>query len=508
MKSIGIFFLTIVFLFAKDFTVASYNVENLFDEHYDGTEYKEFDPRSKFWNKQKYETKLSNAVFVLQKLNADIVGVQEIESQRVFEELKKHTGYPYGVFIKNNASAIGLGLLSKERIQNYEKIQVNKYDKYARDILKVALNIDGNFLVVYVNHWKSKRTPESSRIPYALALKKDIEKLPKNSDYIVLGDLNSNYDEFLTFKYDKKLNDTSNITGINHILNTLENGNLVNENILLTKDDLNYNLWLELDQRDRFSVKFKNELQTPDNMIISKGMYDGVNISYRDNSFSVFKTKEIYNNGKVIRWNHQNGFGFSDHLPIIAKFTTSNISFDDASEDQKKQLQTIGQLYKLQSLEKPIDLYDCTVIYKSSKIAIIKQKFNKAVAIYKPDERLKVGYSYTITASKIDYFNGNLQITQTTFIGHEKKVENLASYYIDSNGLGNENNINEVVQNIHGVYKNRKLHYDGGFINIYFDKNIQRPQENQKIYLKQGVINRYKSKLQISVYDKNDFLIQ
>jgi hypothetical protein len=47
-----------------------------------------------------------------------------------------------------------------------------------------------------------------------------LEKLPRDYDYILLGDFNSNYDEFKTIYSNKKLNDTQGLTGINQVLNT------------------------------------------------------------------------------------------------------------------------------------------------------------------------------------------------------------------------------------------------------------------------------------------------
>ena len=79
---------------------------------------------------------------------------------------------------------------------------MNKSNKYSRDILKVKLLVNNKPLIIYVNHWRSKRAAESKRIKYALALKRDIDK-QKNNDYIILGDLNSNYNEYQTFQYDK-----------------------------------------------------------------------------------------------------------------------------------------------------------------------------------------------------------------------------------------------------------------------------------------------------------------
>eukprot|EP01156_Anaeramoeba_ignava_P006742 Anaeramoba_ignava/a349444_377.p1 GENE.a349444_377~~a349444_377.p1 ORF type:complete len:226 (-),score=-4.15 a349444_377:19-696(-) len=218
MKRVISFFLFLcINLYALDFKVASYNVENLFDLQYDGTEYKEYLPSSKYWNKQSFENKLNNLSRVITELNADILTLQEIESNKAFTTLKEKTNYPYGVFLKKSTSSVGVGILSRYPITKWEKIDADRYDKHSRYILKAFLNINNKELIVYVNHWRSKRAAESSRIKYALSLKKDIEKLEEGKDYIILGDLNSNYNEYQTFKYEKELNDTYGITGINPV---------------------------------------------------------------------------------------------------------------------------------------------------------------------------------------------------------------------------------------------------------------------------------------------------
>jgi len=65
--------------YSLDFKVASYNVENFFDLHYDKTEYKEYIPHSKTWNKISYNNKLKNITKVIYDLDADILALQEVE---------------------------------------------------------------------------------------------------------------------------------------------------------------------------------------------------------------------------------------------------------------------------------------------------------------------------------------------------------------------------------------------------------------------------------------------
>ena len=164
MKKVTLlFFIFFLNLFAADFKVASYNVENFFDLEYDGTEYKEYIPHTKYWNDTAYKNKLDNIVKVISDLDAQILALQEIESQAAFNALKKKTNYKYGSFAKKTSS-IGVAILSDYPIKKLDRIDVDKYDKHSRYILKATLNINNTDLIIYVNHWRSKRAPESSRV--------------------------------------------------------------------------------------------------------------------------------------------------------------------------------------------------------------------------------------------------------------------------------------------------------------------------------------------------------
>ena len=70
-------------LFSLEFTVASYNPENLFDLQKDRTEYEEYIPYSQAWDKKAFNTKLENTAKVINQLNADILVLEEIEKTEI-----------------------------------------------------------------------------------------------------------------------------------------------------------------------------------------------------------------------------------------------------------------------------------------------------------------------------------------------------------------------------------------------------------------------------------------
>ena len=78
-----LFFLTLSLFGGTTVKVATYNVENLFDLHYDGTEYSEYIPNTIWeWNAETYKNKIRNISKVIVDIDPDIISLTEIESDR------------------------------------------------------------------------------------------------------------------------------------------------------------------------------------------------------------------------------------------------------------------------------------------------------------------------------------------------------------------------------------------------------------------------------------------
>ncbi len=355
---------------AKTFKIASYNLENLFDLANDGTEYPEYIPYTGYgWTRDIANVKYTNIARVIKDLGGDIVALQEVESKKALVTLQnklKDSGidYPYSGIANSRATSVKCAVLSKFPIVEKEEIPVNQVDhEIARNILKITLDIEGNRIILFINHWKSKQGPESMRITYAKALKREIDKLKKDADFVLIGDFNSNYNEYKTFRNSGRLNDTGGITGINHILKTIKDSEMVDETII-TEQSTNeylYNLWLEIGKTRRWSYHFSGKKESPDNIIVSKGLYDDKGISYNDNSFNTFQPGYLFKGKSIYRWQMAErgmgrhlGKGYSDHLPIYAYFSTEPFHFknNDTVSD------TIASLNpeKIESLHGLLDL--------------------------------------------------------------------------------------------------------------------------------------------------------
>ena len=380
-----------ILLLSSNLRVASYNVQNLFDLRLDGNEYKEFIPYSHNWNREILDIKLNHISDVICDIDADIISLQEIENSSAFKLLRdrlKLVGceYKYGAISENSKSAIEVAILSKYRLSNLRELDV----KGERDILEVEANIDGHKVIIFSNHWKSKGRGgvERRRISSARVLKKRIEEIG-DREFIILGDLNSRYDENLYIRGESAINDT------------------------LDSDKNLYNLWLDIKSSKRWSVNYYGNREAIDHIILPKSMFDGRGIDYINGSFNIFRAKYLFTKeGWINRWlykkgRHQ-GVGYSDHLPIYAEFSSK--PYRKAKPIEIKDL-TIDELLKKESISRAIRLRGCRVISKKRDSAMVRDRGGREIYIYKMAKRLDIGKIYDLIIDDIKIYNGEMEIT-------------------------------------------------------------------------------------------------
>ncbi|MCK4400669.1 endonuclease/exonuclease/phosphatase family protein [bacterium] len=499
---------------ARTFKVVSYNVENLFDLNKDGTEYTEYIPNTGYgWTKNIVDIKITNIAEVIKDLRADVVALQEIESKSSLILLRsklKDFGldYPYFEIADSKNTTVKCAVLSKFPIIKKEEIRVDS--KFARNILKITLDIDGNRLILFINHWRSKRGPESGRIAYAKALKEDIDKLKDDVDFVLIGDFNSNYNEYKTFRNSSRLNDTAGITGINHILMTVKDFEMVNEQVLITQvsNKYLYNTWLEINMTRRWSYNFFGNKNSLDNIILPKALYDDKGISYVDNSFDKFDPDYLFKGNAVYRWQRAKngrgkhlGKGYSDHLPIFAYFSTEPFhskkhdTFPDGIAPLKSQKRDISDLYTSRIGNVNYSLKHCVVIYKYGSDVVIKQKNGRAIFIYKAGRNMEYGKVYNLTARRLYDYHGLREITEISEIKEIGKAANFTSYLLSdpSTDFSEPGLQSEVISKAEGIYKRGYFYYGSNRkIKLYFKNKKLRPKNNSKIVLKHVKIGFYK----------------
>ena len=515
ISRVALLLLLPLYLFSTSFKVASYNVENLFDEIRNGTEYDDYIPGKHNWTSRMVEIKLNHTAEVICDLDADIVALQEIENEAILIRLQrrlKRVGctYPYRAITRKKKTAIRVAMLSRFPIADTREVRVNYSDR-DRNILEATVRIDGHPLTIFVNHWKSKSRSgkESRRIHYARALMKRIAQLPKGRAYLIVGDLNSHYDEYRVLN--KRLDDTGGKTGVNHILKTIKKSDLVTEQDILTDaNGSHYNLWLELSPARRWSHKYYGRRGSIDHILLPHALFDRKGIDYINNSFAVFKARYLFTKeGWINNWNYKNGKhkgrGYSDHLPIYAEFSTDPFIPEKA---KPVTLQHIEDLYRMDQLDHPVRLEHAAVILKRGANAIIKQSPNgKAIYIYAAAAGLEEGKCYDLTVSEIKNYKGLKEIARiekSTVCG----TVDLRHYYLGPDRLDAKDSTlqGQVFVGLRGVYRHNHLEIGGKRIPIYFKKKRWRPPNGTKIKIHFAYLGQYRTP-QLVILDRKDFEI-
>jgi exonuclease III len=507
-----IFLLIPFLLVAQPFKVSTYNVENLFDAVYNGTEYEEYTPGKHGWNRRMAERKLDHTAEVICDIDADILALQEIENKSVFRALRKRLervgcGYRYGVITHKQSASIQVALLSRFSIQKSRELQVS-YAPRVRNILEVKVDVDGKPLTLFVNHWKSKSRKgyESKRIAYAKRLRKRLEKMPKEKEYIILGDLNSNYDAHLTLP--ERLDDTNGKRALNHLLHTVDGKELLDEEQVREGALLrHYDLWLELPFKERWSHKFYGRKSTLDHILLPPSMFDGKGVDYINDSFKVFKRRYLFTTkGYINSWQitggRHTGKGYSDHLPIVAVFDTTPYHPSAQNRQSKPVDGMIEDLYTVTKLDAPVILHNAVVVLKRGRYAILKQKpKGRGIFVYGAVQGLDEGRQYDLEVQDISDYHGLKEITSMVML-QEKGDVDLTPYY----GTLGEEQQNEVVRHLTGVYKNGYFYVDGEMIPIYFKNRRLLPPNDVKLKIDVAHIGYYK-RLQLVLYSRKDFKI-
>jgi endonuclease/exonuclease/phosphatase family metal-dependent hydrolase len=528
---------------AQTLKIASYNVENLFDMQRSGYEYKEYQPNRHGWTASMLSKKIAHLAEVICDLDADVIGLQEVENDAVLSQLQKvlkrvGCDYPYRAITHTKQTPIHNALLSKVALKKSKDIVIFRNGKH-RSILEVMLKTDAP-LYLFVNHWKSKAGPESQRLPYAKAMAKRIASLPTGAEYIMLGDFNSDYHEYQTMT--AKHNDTQGKTGINHILKTIQGDALVRWHHLTA--GYHYNLWLELPSYARWSHNFYGDKEGIDAIIVPASLHDGGSWEYQKGSFGVFKPDYLFGKrGRVKRWEYKHGKhtgkGYSDHLPVYALFSLGEVSqkkpksvgvwasvmswWDGDKEPstpaEKAMIEietstepkavSIATLIDSQRLEKPVMLKDVKVIFKHRDTAIIKQHpEGRAILLYRCAAEMEVGQSYDILVYLKKQYKGLDELVDISVVRERTTIRSTDYIPRFTPEMMNQRVfINEVVAKIEGVIKKRKIIVNSTPVALYFKKGIKRPKDGSRIRIKRAQIGYYKNHNELVVWDQNDYQV-
>ena len=206
--------------FGKDhFTVAFYNLENLFDTKNDHEKLDEdFTPKGfKKWDDRKFGIKVKKIAKVIAKIGTDdsnespvLIGVAEVENSDVIATLLKtgklkNKAYDYVHFDSPDERGIDTALIYNTeyfKVISSQTIPLlvaneNGARDFTRDILYVKGKLNNEEVHVFVNHWPSRRDGSDAtsykRIEAARTILKKLDELSVNEEVtnvILMGDFN------------------------------------------------------------------------------------------------------------------------------------------------------------------------------------------------------------------------------------------------------------------------------------------------------------------------------
>lgn len=318
-------------LLPEAWTIAFYNVENLFDVADDPRiSDEDFTPNGKLqWSEGRLEQKVKNLATVFQAMGKDheppvIIGLAEVENQDVVELLGR-TIRPatYGIVHKDSPDnrGIDVALLYDERyfkVSNkaFYFIEFNEKNYTSRDILYAELiSLKGKeTLHCFVNHWPSRRggwqETEARRIQAASTLKTQVNILLKKdpeAQIIIMGDFNDYPDN----------------RSLTTSLGAVEHDSPMEQELI--------NLAFDLHASGKGTYNYQGDWGMLDQVIISDALIKADGIQVMEGTLDVFqedfmmyydkKYKEYYPN-KTYGGDRYFG-GYSDHLPLRLNVRTN-----------------------------------------------------------------------------------------------------------------------------------------------------------------------------------------
>lgn len=419
MKKLILLILSFVFVCAGELKIATYNVENLFDDKNDGTEYSDFDIKKSSWNTKKYQEKLYILSEAIKKIDANIIALQEIENYSTLKELAQMCGYKFYKFTKDPSAPIGVGVMSKIDILDAKSYSVKGVK--TRNILRVSFKFDKNEFSVFVNHFPASKNPIKERRAAAITLYQAINESLKSGkeNLVLLGDFNSALgDDFL-------LNDIIRIQKFK-------------------------NLWDEVPRNLQRSHKSGRAI---DHVLLSQSFFENSPF-YKKGSFGICKANVNYS-------------AISDHVPLCFDISTKETSTVLATK-------SIDEIYNNQKIEDKTLIQKAAVIYKDDFGYVISQGKGKSIFVFEKKADIEIGKVYDIIALKSEIYEGNLEITSAKTIQTYDKIINTDEYKLDFKDI-NKARSGDVIKSVSGNVKNNYLQTEFGKIKLFSrSKNINK----------------------------------
>ena len=441
MRVVFALFLAFWAAFASEISIATYNVQNLFDCKNDGSEYLDFQVGVSKWDCEAAGGKLQRTRQIISAIDTDIIALQEVENEQVLKSLVEGSDYKFIIFTKEKNSPVGLGIVSKIQPSSSEIFKVPNVK--TRNILKVVFEVEGKKFSVFVNHFPAYKN--------GINMQKKAERtlraaLGNEQNAIVLGDFNSPY-------------------GQKSILN----------DIIATRGY--YDLYSFLAPKDRYSHAVHGKKRAIDHVLLSPSFMANGDLSYIDGSFEVFKPSFMVN---------EHGFAksdlYSDHFALKFKISTKPSpakSGQLSNENLKKEAKKVeDQNYKKADIETlfehPEDvpvLVESAVVILKDKHGFIISKNRRGIYVYDPKNSVGVGDELDILVRRVKFYKEALEVSSCEII-NEHGTRDVSENLLDSSKL-NIARSGDVIAKISGRLEGGYLHTPHGKIRVYSKKRLK-----------------------------------
>ena len=155
----------------KTLSIVNWNVQTFFDSTTDGIEYSQF-VTDKKWGKEMYKERLERLCSVIKKTDCDVFVMEELENEKILFDIYNFMAgewnfskiYRWSCFAKTPGTSIGCGVLSRIPLKDLKvhglDVRSAETQPRLRPVMEVTLCDNEKELVLFVNHWKSKRGGE------------------------------------------------------------------------------------------------------------------------------------------------------------------------------------------------------------------------------------------------------------------------------------------------------------------------------------------------------------
>ncbi len=327
-----------------EIVLATYNVQNLFDLVDDPTtDEGEFTPAAGQWDAARLTNRLQRLVQVLQALDADVLLLNEIETEDVLTDLRdavRAAGGPDYIEVHvvptRDPRGIGIGVLSRFPVrqaagrpigwehrcmtpEGFTTLDGSRPE--ARPIFQVEIDFEGDDvtdLLLLGNHWKAKTNnslpcaDEEHRLRSALQLRDVFDTLlgqDPTLPVVALGDFN-------TFEFEPPLAealqaglDLAAVTGPMDLFNAWGDAGVVLR-------DRNSNDW---NDAQNSSYNFRGDWTRLDHLVLSGNMRPGGEAPWQlvpGSMGAVAPGFLLTGAGQPNSYDVRSGEGYSDHLPV------------------------------------------------------------------------------------------------------------------------------------------------------------------------------------------------